>query len=834
MSVDAIEQRVEQLLRQLTLREKIALLSGRDSWSTMPIERPLDGAPDGIPALVMTDGPHGVRSNQPDAGRPAAGPTTAFPTGVAMASTWNAELVEQAARALGEETKAMGCDILLGPCVNIVRTPLAGRNFESYGEDPYLTGRIGAAYVKGVQSAGAGTSLKHYAANNQETERYRGSSEVDERTLRELYLPHFETVVKEAEPWTVMCAYNRINGVYASQHHTLLTEILKEEWAFPGVVVSDWTANHTITESVQGGLDLEMPGPAKYYGALLEDAVKVWQIEESTIDEAARRVLRMVIRSGKLDGTDPKGSVNTPEHQALARQVAEEAMVLLKNQGGILPIRPEGARTVAIIGPAAEEFSVSGGGSAYTVPPYQRGPLAALREALGDQVELRWEPGIDNWRDIPAMKAAYVRPARGGEDGAQGFFAEYFANHDLSGAPALARVDPRVDFFWFMAPPTGGSGPFSARWTAALRVPVSGRYTIDLRIAGTGRAYLDGAELLNAASSQIEFDQTAEINTTVDLEAGRTYELRLELQSASHGVTHIRLGFTAGGPQPAAPGDPRLERAAALAREADLALVFVGTNEQFETEGHDRPDLHLPGLQDALVQRVAEANPNTVVVLNTGAPVAMPWLDEVAAVVQAHFPGLEGGAALSRLLTGEANFSGKLVSTYPRRLEETASFTNLSLPGARQVRYGEGLYVGYRYNDKTGIPALFPFGHGLSYTTFAYSDLRVTATARAGQPVDVSLKVTNAGPVAGKETVQVYVRDVESSVDRPEKALKGFQKVALQPGETKEVTFTLDERALAYYDVVRKEWVVEPGAFEVLAGASAADIRLRAGFTIEG
>lgn len=820
MTSDPLEQRVEALLAQLSLREKISLLSGRDSWSTMPVERL------GIPALVMSDGPHGVRCNQPDAGRDLAGPTTAFPTGVALASTWNPELVEEVARALGEETKAMGCDILLGPCVNIVRTPLGGRNFESYGEDPYLTGRIGAAYVRGLQSAGVGASLKHYAANNQETERYRGSSEVDERTLRELYLAHFETVVKEADPWTVMCSYNRINGVYASQHRHLLTEILKEEWGFKGVVVSDWTANHTITESIEGGLDLEMPGPARYYGSLLFDAVNTWQIEESAIDEAARRVLRMVLRSGKMDGVRYKAVVNTPEHQTLARRAAEEAITLLKNDG-ILPLRPGQIQNLAVIGAAAEEFAISGGGSAFTEPPYRRGPLAALRETFGQQVEVRYEPGADNWIDIPVMKAAYLRPAKG--EGL-GLYGEYFSGEGFDGEPIMQRVDPRLDFWWFTAGPATGIGArFSARWTGSLTVPAGGRYTFRVSNNGAARLFLDGQEIIASRAEGTDFKDIGGGEAVVQLEAGRAYDLRLELINAQGSqFTTVRLGF---GATPAV--DDRLERAAALAAEADVAVVFVGTNEQFETEGRDRKDLKLPGRQDELVRRVAAANPRTVVVLNTGAAVEMPWIDQVAAVVQAHFPGMEGGAAIASVLSGEVNPSGKLVATYPKRLEETSSFLNLSYEGARQVRYGEGLFVGYRYNDAAGVEPLFPFGHGLSYTTFEYSDLRVSERVKAGQPVEVSLTVTNTGPVAGKEVVQLYVRDVASSLVRPYKELKGFQKVALAPGESQTVRFCLKERDLSFYDPIRKAWVAEPGEFEVLAGASAADIRLKAGFTLE-
>jgi len=827
MTPQEIEQRVDQILRQLTLKEKVYLLSGRDTWCTLPIERPLEGAPQGIPPVIMTDGTHGVRANQPDAGRAAAGPPPAFPTGVSMASTWNPDLVEQAARALGEETKAMGCDVLLGPCVNIVRTPIAGRNFEAYSEDPYQTGRIGVAFVKGVQSAWAGTSLKHYAANNQEIERYRGSTEVDERTLREIYLPHFEMVVKEAQPWTVMCSYNRINGVYASQNHHLLTEILKDEWGFEGVVVSDWTANHTTTESVKAGLDLEMPGPPKWYGELLLEAANIWQIEEADIDKAARRVLRMAFLSGKMDGTEKKGSVNTPEHQALARQVAEEAIVLLKNRDNLLPLKPQQVQTLAVIGPAAADMTVSGGGSAFTEPPYRATPLQKLQEMLGSQVEVRYEQGCDNWQQIPVMKSAYLRPAKG--EGL-GLYGEYFSGAGLEGQPFMERVDPRLDFWWFTAGPASGIGArFSARWTGKLAVPASGRYTLSVSNSGYTRLYLDGQEMLVSGKDAKDFNDIGQAGTALMLEKDRAYDLKIELVNApSAQFTHLRLGLAL-----TPETDDRLERAVALAREADVALVFVGNTEQYETEGADRPHLRLPGAQDELVRRVAEANPNTVVVINVGAPVEMPWINQVAGVLQMFLPGQEGGTAITKVLTGVVNPSGKLTVTYPKRLADTPSFVNLSIPGAREVRYGEGIFTGYRYYDQTGVEPLFPFGFGLSYTRFEYGNLRAPETARIGETVEVSLEVTNTGAVAGKEIVQLYVRDVEASLPRPVKELKGFQKVALAPGETQTLRFTLDRRAFAFYDVIQKDWVVEPGRFEILAGASAADIREMAVIDLE-
>jgi beta-glucosidase len=670
--LNSLENQVEALLSQLTLEEKCALLSGKDNWNTVPIERL------GIPMITMTDGPHGVRANRAEADR-LTGPTTAFPTGVSMAATWNPALIEQVSQALAEETLGMGCDILLGPCVNIVRHPLAGRNFESYSEDPYLAGQIGIAWVNGLQSRGVGASLKHFACNNQEIERGRGDSVVDERTLREIYLSQFETIIKHSNPWTVMCSYNRLNGVYASQNETLLKQILKGEWGFDGAVVSDWGANHTIFESVAGGLDLEMPGPAKYYGSLLVEAVKNWKVEEEDVNEAVRRVLRLILRTGKMNrqGERPVELVNSLEHQQLALQVAEEAITLLKNEAGLLPLKMDQLSSIALIGPNLNDFQITGGGSSTVISPYQVNPLPALEALLAGRVELSVEPGI------------------------------------------------------------------------------------------------------------------------------------------SHGSDRAGEG---------------IDRAAELAAKSDVAIVIVGLPKYYESEGYDRPDMNLPGQQDELVKRVLAANPKTIVVLNAGVPVTMPWAEAVPAILQAYYPGMEGGNAIARILLGEVNPSGKLTVSYPKRLEDTPAFINY--PGTRQVNYGEGIFVGYRYYDKKGIAPLFPFGHGLSYTRFEYKDLVVPETIRPGEGITISLSVTNTGEVSGKEIVQVYVLDWKSSLVRPPKELKGFAKVALEAGETQQVSIALDPRAFSFYDPYRHEWIAEPGDFEILVGGSSRQIHLQARCTL--
>ncbi|MBN2392925.1 MAG: glycoside hydrolase family 3 C-terminal domain-containing protein [Anaerolineae bacterium] len=813
-TTDNIEQRVEELLNQLTLREKVSLLSGKNNWETVPIERL------GIPSLVMTDGPHGVRTDKSSYRMDS--PATSFPTGVSMAASWDPALIERVAEALAEETRALGCDILLGPCVNIVRTPLAGRNFEAYAEDPYLAGRIGVAWVKGLQRKGVGASLKHYACNNQEVERHRGSSVVDERTLREIYLAQFEMVVKEANPWTVMCSYNRINGVYASENDYLQNQILKDEWGFEGVVVSDWGANHTTVESVAGGLDIEMPGPARYYGNLLEAAVRMWQVNEDTINEAARRMLRMIVKSGKMDGLAniPAGSVNTPEHQTLARELAEASITLLKNSG-ILPLK--GIKTLAVIGPNAAECRIGGGGSSYLEPPYRVSPLEGLQAILADAVALAYEQGCDNDEELPALKAEYLTLADGSGAGLRG---EFYDNDDFSGAPVATRVDEKLDRWYVRVPEGIQRNAYAARWTGVLTVPTSGRYALKLQSSQECRLTLDGELLLETSAAPAGEWFSVAAQTFTELEAERGYALTVEyIKSPDVDPTALYLrGVYA--PDP----DDRPERAVALARQSDVAVIFAGMPTGFESEGHDRPHMRLPGAQDDLIRAVAAANPNTVVVLNAGSPVEMPWADDVAAIVLAYYPGQEGGNAVARVLTGAVNPSGKLTETFPKRYEDNPTFINY--PGTMEVMYGEGVFVGYRYYDKKHVEPLFPFGHGLSYTTFAYSDVQVPEVVKAGETVRVAVTVTNTGAVAGQEVVQLYVGDPVSSLVRPPKELKGFKKVYLEPGQSAVVEFTLDERALSFYDPYRGQWVAEPGAFDVLFGSSSRDIRAQASFTL--
>jgi beta-glucosidase len=824
MTPKSHQEIIDSLLKKMTLTEKVALLSGRNKWYTVPIDRL------GIPSIVMTDGPHGVRTEGHGSDR-IVSTATAYPTGVSMASTWNRDLIERVGVGLAEETRHLGCNILLGPCVNIVRSPLGGRNFETFAEDPYLAGQIGVAYVNGVQSQQIGVSLKHYAANNQENERFRGNSVVDERTLREIYLPAFETVVKEAHPWTVMCSYNRINGTYASAHETLLRKILKEEWGFEGVVVSDWGAVHDIYDPIQAGLDLEMPGPAKYFGQALEAAVNNWQVDEQWVDDAVRRILKMLLRSGAItEDTLPLGSGDTPAHRALARELANESMVLLKNDNDLLPLNASQIRKLAVIGLNANA-EVSGGGSSRVDPHYWVTSLEGLLAKFGDQIEILYEPGYDNRANPKTVeKERFTHP-----DGkTKGLNTELFSNLELMGEPDLTRVDGRIEAWW------GGAGPstgvidekhFSIRWSGSFTPPETGETEFFMGNTGWARVWLDGELILDndvgiRQSSGIDW-KTMVAKASMKLEKGRAYAFKAEYVSGEHNPFAL-IDFSYK-PALGVEGD-LIERAVSLAQNCDAAIIVAGLSDTYESEGHDRPDMSLPGDQEALIRAVAAVNPKTVVAVNAGAPVAMDWAEAVDALLLTYYPGQEGGNALADILFGDVNPSGKLTVTFPKRLEDNPAFINY--PGWKDVHYGEGIFVGYRYYEKKDVEPLFPFGHGLSYTRFSYSDLELPQEVAQGEHFRVSVRVTNTGDVAGQEVVQLYIRDVASRLMRPIKELKGFEKVALAPGASEVVNFDLVPRALSYYDPHQQMWVAEPGAFEVLIGASSGDIRVQGRFEL--
>ena len=659
---------VKELISQMTLEEKASLCSGLDFWHLKGIERL------GIPSIMMTDGPHGLRkrANESDQiGLTESVPATCFPTASALAATWNRDLVYQVGEALGKECREEKVGVILGPGVNIKRSPLCGRNFEYFSEDPYLSGEIAKSHIRGVQSQGIGASMKHYAVNNQEYRRMTIDAIVDERTLREIYLAGYEIAVKEAQPWTVMCAYNRVNGATCSEHKTLMTEILKEEWGHEGLVVTDWGAMNERVEGLAAGVELEMPGVRNGNDAKIVAAVQEGHLDKAILDRAVERILTLILKAQETLAED--FAYDRQVHHALARRVAGEGAVLLKNQEEILPLQ-KNAR-VALMGQFAKTPRYQGAGSSLMNP-------SQLDNITNEVVKLVGDDSIS-----------------------------YAAGYPLQG--------DQVD-------------------------------------------------------------------------------------------------------------DELIREAVALAKGAEVVVICAGLTDTYEVEGLDRLHMRLPPSHDALIEAVAEAHSRVVVVLSNGSPVEMPWVDRVQAILEGYLGGQAGAGAIADILFGEVNPSGKLAETFPVKLEDTPSYHTFP-GGPKTVEYRESIYVGYRYYDTAGSDPLFPFGHGLSYAAFEYSELRLSKSAMAdSDTLTVTIKVKNTGQVTGKEIVQLYVKDVEATAFRPEKELRGFSKVELEPGEETMVSIELGQRAFAYYNTDLGDWHVESGTFELLVGASSRDIRLSA------
>ena len=812
---------LEDLLREMTLQEKVSMLAGADMWQTVAIERL------GIPAIKVTDGPNGARGG---GGFTDGVKAACFPAGISLASTWNPALVARIGQALAQEAQTKGASVLLAPTINIHRSPLNGRNFECYSEDPYLSGRMAVAYIQGVQSQGVGATVKHFVCNDSEYQRNSISSEVDERTLREIYLAQFQVAVQEGQPWAIMASYNKINGTFASENAYTLTDILRKEWNFDGVAMSDWFGTQSTAASVNAGLDLEMPGPANWRGTKLLQAVEQGEVSETTIDESVRRLLLLIERAGAFEHphTGPEQAIDRPEHRAVAREAAAEGIVLLKNEREVLPLQSEKLTSLAIIGPNAQTARIMAGGSAQVNAHYAITPFEAVVAQAGEQVKIGYEVGCTNHKLLPLINTNLLSTAQG----EHGLALAYFNTADLSGSPVVNALSGSSALLWLgNLPKEINPHQFSVRATAHFTPESSGHYRFGLVSAGLSRLLLDGREIVDNWTQQQPGEAffgmgSAEASASVELRVGQAYTLTLEYSKGSAPIAAVRLGYLA--PQPA----DALERAAALAAASDVALVFVGLSEEWESEGFDRPDLELVGEQQALIEAVAAANQKTIVVLNTGSPIAMPWLDQVAAVVEAWYPGQECGNAIADVLFGAVNPAGKLTETFPLRLQDNPAYINY--PGENgQVRYGEGIFVGYRYYEKKQLETLFPFGFGLSYTTFHYDKLSLSAQSIApAETLNISIDITNTGKLAGQEVVQLYIRDKVASVQRPEKELKAFAKVHLEAGERRTVTLSIKRDALAYYDSLKSAWVAEAGEFEVLVGSSSRDIHATSIFTL--
>ena len=801
MSID-----LKSLLGALTLAEKISLLAGVDSWHTRAIERL------GIPALKVSDGPNGARGSWGS----LAPPSACTPVGTALAASWNLELVREVSGLLADETRAKGSDILLAPTVNLQRTPIAGRNFECFSEDPYLSGEMACAYIEGAQSRGVGCCIKHFVCNDQEYQRMSISAEVEERPLRELYLEPFRKAIDQVGPWAVMSAYNRIRGEYASQNDYLLKTILKGEWGFDGLVISDWGG--TYSEVVPaGGLDLEMPGPARWMSAdYVHKALSEGRLTEQALDDKIRRLLRALERAGRFDHTamPSEGGLNTPAQRDLLRRAAREAIVLLKNDGA-LPLY--GLRRLAVIGANARWGQIMGGGSSMVVPYYAVSPLDGIHRRVGASFEVDYAIGAFSHRFPPYLEPDCLQT----QQGESGWLLEVFDGDSRDGCPVHSqRINYTIVNFWDVHEHLFSRPGITARISGVFIPKESGTHAFWLEAAGETRLSLNGRPIISI-NSQPGHSQTE--NTQLSLRAGEPVAVQIDFRAPSRRPGGwIRLGCLP--PHP----DDLIGEAVKLASGSDAAVIVAGLTPDWESEGFDRADMRLPGEQNELIRRVAEVNPRTVVVLNCASALEMPWLDKVNAVLQMWYAGQEQGNALADILFGDVSPSGKLPTTFPHRLKDNPAYLNY--PGENgKVLYGEGLFVGYRYYDYTDRDVLFPFGHGLSYTTFEYSDLEIFPQVfNVQEGLTLRFTIRNLGALPGAETAQVYVSDLECSLSRPPKELKAFVKVELQPGECRQVEVHLTKEAFWFYDPAKSGWITEDGLFEILVGASSRDIRLSA------
>ena len=715
--------------------------------------------------------------------------------------------------------------MLLGPTINIHRHPTGGRHFECYSEDPVLTGKVTVAYVKGVQSEKVSACLKHFVGNDTEFERHRVSSNIDERTLREIYLLPFEMGVKQAGALGVMSAYNQLNNVFCSSHKEILIDILKDEWNFPGYVVSDWGASLQTIENAIGGLDCEMPGPAKSWGENLVQAVKKGNVPEEIIDDKVRRILTVADFTGRLDSIEekPETSSNLESDRTLIRQAANEGMVLLKNEN-VLPLSEEKLSKIAVIGPNALKGQFIGGGSANVKPHYVVHPLEGITNNL-DGLEIEYAKGCHTHKYLPAIEKRLISCP---ETGSEGFKVDFFEGEGLDGPPIETKI-LSGQRFWAMQgfgvdiatksePPS-----LSVRFSANLVPDNTGEYHFELVSIGSARLKIDGEEIVDNWTSQDPGEAffsygSAPRRSSITLEEGRSYLIEIEYKWMGR-FPAVQIGML--------PPDKEdlMAEAIKLAKDSDAVILVAGTNSDWETEGNDRSTLELPGKQNQLIEKVTEANQNTIIVMNTGGPCTMPWIDKAPAVLQCWFPGQEFGNSLYDLIFGKVNPSGKLTTTFPKKLKDTPAFKHY--PGENlQMDYLEGLYVGYRWYEKENIEPLFCFGHGLSYTDFEYDNLKVIPPQIEDAVISLSLNVKNTGEIKGKEVVQVYVSVENSNVDRPLKELKSFKKIDLEISESQTVIFNLTERDLAYWDVDKKAWALEPAEYKVLVGSSSKDIKL--------
>jgi beta-glucosidase len=802
-ATNPIDERVNALLSRMTLDEKLSYIGGIHAMSIRPIPRL------GLPEIRMSDGPIGVRQDRP---------STRYPAGIALAATWNPLLAAREGTSMGRDCRARGIHILLAPGVNINRVPVCGRNFEYLsGEDPYLASQLVVPFVRGVQTQGVVATVKHFAANNQEFNRMEISAVVGERALREIYLPAFEAAVKDGKAGAVMDAYNQVNGSFCTESRFLNLQVLKAEWGFSGVLMSDWGATHNALAAATGGLDLEMPSGTYFNPEALSALVNKYQLSENQIDDKVRRILQLIVRNGFLDRPQLDSAIpeNDPTSAATALAVAQEGIVLLKNEGKLLPLDRKNLRTVAVLGPDACPGVPTGWGSSLVHPINSVSLMDGLRELLSSEVKIDYfDTGVGSFES-----AQFLHP---GFDGnlEPGLKAEFFDNPTLSGQPILTRVDSHVDFDW----PTGrplpqlSSDRFSVRWLGMIRASDSGPHAFRARADDGIRVFLNGELILDDWQDHAPRTVTA----IHPLEAGKTYSLRVDYHNHGGGSALAQFAWASF----AVPD---------TIRDYDVAIIGAGFDDGTEGEGTDRT-FALPNLQDILIRNVAKKNPRTAVILFCGGNIdTSSWLDKVPVFLHAWYPGQEGGRALAALLFGDINPSGKLPVTFEKAFADNPAAANYpSRDGGKTVNYAEGIFVGYRGYDHSAIEPRFPFGFGLSYTSFEYSDMQISAsTAVVGQPIQVKCQIKNIGDRPGAEIAQLYVHPNEPQVERPLRELKGFSKVWLNPGEKKEVTFVVDPKAFQYFDSPTHQFKTDAGRYQLEVGASSRDIRLTQPFELK-
>ena len=804
-SPSPLGERIDALVDQLTVDEKVQLLTGRDFWTTWPIEKI------GLRRILMSDGPSGVRGEVWD----ERDPSLNLPSATALSASWDRAIAKRYGAAAAVEARRKGVDVVLGPTINLHRSPLGGRHFEAFSEDPVLTGDLAASYVEGVQENGVAATPKHYIANDYETDRFTASTEVSERALRELYLLAFEKAVTEAHAWAIMSSYNAINGVTASENDLLETP-LNSEWGFDGIVVSDWTGVRSV-DSAKASQDVAMPGPNQWWseGPLLA-AVQSGDVPIEAVDRKVRRILTLAARVGALEGFEPVAAqpVHVEDGVAFVREAEAEGTVLVRNTG-ILPLDAPAVSRIAVIGHNADQARTQGGGSATVVPASVVSPLGGVRAAFpGATVD--YAIGAVVQEGIAEFPLSTITNPATGEPGARVAFVK-------DGEELYVEDRRATALFWF-----GGDAPTRQAdrldITTTFTAPATGTVRIGIGAAGRSRMWIDG-ELVLDEDVPFEGDQlgAAFLNpparsVPVDVTAGQEVAIRIEYDVIQDetlgGVLAYQFGTEPSDEDPSV----LIDAAVSTATGADVAVVVVGTNSKVESEGYDRSSLALPGHQDDLVRAVAAANPNTIVVVNAGSPVEMPWRDDVAAVLLTWFGGQEYGNALADVLTGAREPGGRLPTTWPAAMADVPVLDVTPVDG--KVAYDEGVHVGYRAWLRAGTEPAYPFGHGLGYTSWTIDGVAATPTVSEGDAVIVTATVANTGDRAGKHVVQVYASRADSAVDRPERWLVGFAPVRLGAGESTEVSIEVPARAFAHWDGA---WAYEPGVFTLHVGASVAE-----------